>query len=176
MVLRRGFTVLAAQTFSPWKYVWQIVLRPKELSGQVAKGKTPWGQLGRDGEGSSTGDPASLQSLFLRLHSLAEAGKTWIGLGRRLHGLRSARQEAGYARKARRGAQGPPLRQALRALPEKFCYLVAVQLLSQALVLLVFFSPDKSAHTLDFHSNISEQLRRSSAAVYNMRKINPGAI
>lgn len=174
MVLRRGFTVLAARTFSPWRYVRQIVLRPKELSGQVAKGKTPWGQLGRDS--SSTGDPASLQSLFLRLHSLAEAGKTWIGLGRRLHGLPSAGQEAGYARKARPSAQGPPLRQALRALPEKFCYWVAVQLLSQALVLLVFFSPDKSAHTLDFHSNISEQLRRSSAAVYNMRKINPGAI
>lgn len=70
-------------------------------------------------------------------------------------------------------SQGLPLPQALQ---EKVCYSVAVQRLSQALALLVFFSPDKSAHILDFHSNISERLSRNSAAVCNIRKINLSAI
>lgn len=72
-------------------------------------------------------------------------------------------------------SQGLLLPQAL-ALQEKFYYSVAVECLSQALVLLIFFSPDKSAHILDFHSNISERLSRNSTAVYNIRKINPNAI
>jgi len=54
----------------------QIVLSPKELSVQVAESKTQWIQLGHNGERSSTADPASLRSVFLRLVSLPGAGKT----------------------------------------------------------------------------------------------------
>lgn len=54
----------------------KIVLRPEELSIQVAKGKTPWVQLGCSEGCSSTEDPASLQSFFLRLDSLPRVGKT----------------------------------------------------------------------------------------------------
>ena len=148
----------------------QIGLRPKELSVQVGESKIPWVQLGRNGERSSTEDLASLQSLFLRLDSLLGAGKTCRLL------LEDACMAGSCAFLVMPTvSQGPPLPQAL-SLQEKFYYSVAVQRLSQALVLLVFFSPDKSAHILDFHSNISEWLSRNSTAVYNIRKINPNAI
>lgn len=68
----------------------------------------------------------------------------------------------------------PPVLQA-PALQQEFCYSLAVQSLSLALVPVAFFSPDKSAHILDFHSNISERLSRNSAAVQNRRKITPSA-
>ena len=112
------------------------------------------------------------------LHKTGQLARSWknlkVALGRCLRGFFCLAGICAFLVMPT-ASQGLPLPQT-PALQDKFCYSVAVQRLSQALVFLVFFSPDKSAHILDFHSNISEWLSRNSTAVYNRRKINPSAI